>query len=241
LKKATGIIPARYGSTRFPGKPLALILGKPMIQWVYEKTCAAHLLDRVIIATDDARIFKTARGFGAEVINTSSKHNSGTERAAEAAASISSPIIINIQGDEPLIHAQMIDDLIKAFQDGTFPMATLSVKSEDFSQLHDSDVVKVVMDHKGFALYFSRAPIPQGARKFFWKHIGIYAYQRDFLQQWKDLSPSWLSDSENLEQLKVLENGFKIKIIPTSYSTISVDCPEDIPKVEARIMKEGNE
>jgi 3-deoxy-manno-octulosonate cytidylyltransferase (CMP-KDO synthetase) len=232
LKDATGIIPARYGAKRFPGKPLASICGKSMIQRVYERARGAKLLRKVIVATDDSRIFEACSAFGAEVRMTSSDHRSGTERVAEVAESLETPIIINIQGDEPLLQGWMIDDLIKALQDDSIPMATLAAKVDDIDLIHDKDIVKVVVDKSGYALYFSRSPLPSQPSDHFWKHIGIYGYQRHFLMEFRQMPVSQLESCERLEQLRALENGFKIKVIHTDSPILSVDTPEDIIKVE---------
>ncbi len=240
MKQAVGIIPARYGSTRFPGKPLAAILGKPMLQWVYERACSAHSLSRVIIATDDERILTASKAFGAEAIKTSASLVSGTERAAEVARDIDSQIIINIQGDEPLIKAEMIDSLVEALQEDSLSMATLILKTKDLTLHKDKNIVKVVIDEQGFALYFSRSPVPFQASDYFWQHIGIYGYQKTFLLRFSRLPASRLEKMEDLEQLRVLENGFRIKTIETLHSSLSVDTPEDIIKVEKKI-KEGTD
>ncbi len=240
MKQAVGIIPARYGSTRFPGKPLAAILGKPMLQWVYERACSARNLSRVIIATDDERILTASKAFGAEAIKTSASIVSGTERAAEVARDLDSQIIINIQGDEPLIKAEMIDSLVEALQEDSLPMATLVLKTKDLTLHKDKNIVKVVIDEQGFALYFSRSPVPFQASDYFWQHIGIYGYQKTFLLRFSRLPASRLEKTEDLEQLRALENGFRIKAIETLHSTLSVDAPEDIIKVEKKI-KEGTD
>lgn len=240
MKQAVGIIPARYGSKRFPGKPLAAILGKPMLQWVYERACSASSLSRVIIATDDERILTASKAFGAEAIKTSASIVSGTERAAEVARNIDSQIIINIQGDEPLIKAEMINSLVEALQEDSLPMATLVLKTKDLTLHQDKNIVKVVIDEQGFALYFSRSPVPFQASDYFWQHIGIYGYQKTFLLRFSRLPASRLEKTEDLEQLRVLENGFRIKTIETLHSTLSVDTPEDIIKVEKKI-KEGSD
>jgi 3-deoxy-manno-octulosonate cytidylyltransferase (CMP-KDO synthetase) len=232
LKKATGIIPVRYQSERFPGKPLALIKGKPMIQRVYEAAAKARLLDELIIATDDKRISDVATNLGAEVRMTSTSHLSGTDRAAEVAKEVKMPIIINIQGDEPLLREEMIDELVQTLQDEAIPMATLAARVNDINLLKDSNTIKVVVDKKGFALYFSRSPLPFQATDYFFQHIGIYGYQRDFLLAFSQMKQTRLEKAENLEQLRVLENGFKIKIIETPFLTIGVDSPQDIIKVE---------
>ena len=203
-----------------------------MIQRVYEATRTAKNLERVIVATDDKRILQAAQDFGAEARMTSSSHRSGTDRVAEVAREINTPIIINIQGDEPLIKGEAIDELVEALQDEDIPMATLAVKEDDLNLLNNSNVVKVVPDKDGFALYFSRAPLPFQASDYFWRHIGIYGYQKDFLQKFCRIPPSRLEKTEKLEQLRALENGYRIKIIENKFSTLSVDLPEDIIKVE---------
>jgi 3-deoxy-manno-octulosonate cytidylyltransferase (CMP-KDO synthetase) len=237
LRAATGVIPARYGATRFPGKPLALISGMPLIQRVYERAQKAKQLQQIIIATDDDRIFSASKAFGAHVRMTSPDHRSGTERVAEVAETLSSPIIINIQGDEPLLHGQMIDDLVQALQDSEVPMATLASKVTDIERIHDQDIVKVVADKDGYALYFSRSPIPFRSADHFHQHIGIYGYQREFLMKFCDLPFSRLEASEGLEQLRALENGYKIKIVPTPFQVLSVDTPQDIIAVEQFIER----
>jgi 3-deoxy-manno-octulosonate cytidylyltransferase (CMP-KDO synthetase) len=233
LKKATGVIPVRYQSERFPGKPLALIKGKPMIQRVYEAANKARLLSQLIIATDDERISDAAKNLGAEVMMTSSSHLSGTDRVAEVAAEIKTPIIINIQGDEPLLKEEMIDELVQALQNEAIPTATLAARVNDINLLQDSNAVKVVTDKKGFALYFSRSPLPFQASDYFLQHIGIYGYQRDFLLDFSRMKPTRLEKTENLEQLRILENGYKIKVIETPFLTIGVDSPQDIIRVES--------
>lgn len=237
FRKATGIIPARYGSHRFPGKPLTPILGITMIQRVYERAKQTDVLENVIIATDDQRIFDISLSFGADVRMTSSRHRSGTSRAAEIAAELDSPLIINIQGDEPLLHISMIEDLVQALQDKTIHMATLAVKDNNMADFEDKNIVKVVKDKEDFALYFSRTPIPFYSTDYFWKHIGIYGYQRTFLLKFESLRETSLEKSEKLEQLRALENGYRIKIVETPHSTLSVDTPEDIIKVENFLRK----
>jgi 3-deoxy-manno-octulosonate cytidylyltransferase (CMP-KDO synthetase) len=240
LREATGIIPARYGATRFPGKPLAMIAGKSLIQRVYEQALKARYLQRLIIATDDDRIFSASQAFGATVQMTSPDHHSGTERVAEVAEGLETPIIINIQGDEPLLQGQMIDDLVQALQDSAIPMATLASKVTDVDRIHDKDIVKVVVDKNGKALYFSRSPLPYGPADYFNQHIGIYGYQKEFLKKFCILPVSRLETYEGLEQLRALENGYKITIIPTLFQTLSVDTPQDIIAVEKFIQKDIN-
>jgi 3-deoxy-manno-octulosonate cytidylyltransferase (CMP-KDO synthetase) len=203
-----------------------------MIQRVYEATRTAKNLERVIVATDDKRILQAAQDFGAEARMTSSSHRSGSDRVAEVAREINASVVINIQGDEPLIKGEAIDELVEALQDEDIPMATLAVKEDDLNLLNDSNVVKVVPDKDGFALYFSRSPLPFQASDYFWRHIGIYGYQKDFLQKFCRIPPSRLEKTEKLEQLRALENGYRIKIIENKFSTLSVDLPEDIIRVE---------
>ncbi len=238
MKLATGVIPARYQSQRFPGKPLALIQGKPMIERVYERAREAKFLDRLIIATDDEKIFKAAEDFGAEVQMTSRLHNSGTERVAEVAQDIKTSIVINIQGDEPLLRREMIDDLVEALQDETIPMATLAAREKDMNLLYDNNVIKVVTDREGFALNFSRSPLPLQAPDYFLQHIGIYGFQKESLLALCQIPPSKSERAENLEQLRAVENGYKIKVIETPFSTLSVDSPQDIIRVE-KLLDEG--
>ncbi|NOR15527.1 MAG: 3-deoxy-manno-octulosonate cytidylyltransferase, partial [Candidatus Aminicenantes bacterium] len=212
------MIPVRYGSRRFPGKPLAPILGKPMVQWVYQNARRAALLSRVVVATDDQRILEAARGFGAEAVLTSTEHVSGTDRVAEVADRLDVPIILNIQGDEPLLDPAMLDSLVEALQDVSIPMATLVRKNTDLSRIQDENVVKVVRDVQGNALYFSRSPLPFQAKNYFWEHVGLYGFQRPFLLELKSLTPSKLEKEERLEQLRVLEHGFKINVLETTHS-----------------------
>jgi 3-deoxy-manno-octulosonate cytidylyltransferase (CMP-KDO synthetase) len=240
LKKAVALIPCRYESSRFPGKPLALLLGKSMIQRVYEGVQQARLLDRVIIATDDKRIVQAAEAFGAETVMTSSSHRTGTERVAEVARELEVPLIINVQGDEPLITGEIIDALVQALQDERTQMASLMAKVYDFGLIADHNIVKVVADRQGTALYFSRAPLPYQAADFFWQHIGVYGYQREFLLKFVEMGKSRLEEVENLEQLRALENGYKIRMIEVSPPTLSVDTPEDIIKVENYLKMQEN-
>jgi len=237
MKQATGIIPVRFHSQRFPGKPLALIQGKPMIERVYERASTAKFLDHIIVATDDQRIAQAAKNIGAEVQMTSPHHNSGTERVAEVSSKVKTPLIINIQGDEPLIKGQMIDALVLALQDEFIPMVSLMAKIQDLKLIRDTNTVKVVIDKDSFALYFSRSPLPFQASDFFYQHIGIYGYQRDFLLKYISLQPSRLEKSENLEQLRALEHGYRIKMIETQSPTLSVDTPTDIIKLEEFLKK----
>lgn len=252
--KVVAIIPARYGSTRFEGKPLAHILGKPMIQWVYEGVCQSKLIEEAIVATDDQRISDVVQSFGAKAIMTSPDHSTGTDRVAEVARRLRAEIIVNAQGDEPLIKGSIIDKAIRPFfADDTLPMSTLVTKIDEVKDWLNPHIVKVVMDQKGFALYFSRSPIPfprdlqidrlesnpfgtkRPLPQKVFKHIGVYVYRRKFLQQFSKMKPTPLEKLEKLEQLRVLENGYRIKCASVDYEPICVDTPEDIQKVVAFI------
>lgn len=241
MKSAIGIIPARFHSQRFPGKPLAQIQGKPMIERVYERASTAALLERVIVATDDKRIAEAAKKIGAETQMTSPLHNSGTERAAEVAQNLATPIIINIQGDEPMVKGQMIDELVRTLQDDSVPMVSLMARVKNLNLIQDTNIVKVVVDRKGFALYFSRSPLPSQASDYFLQHIGVYGYQRNFLLRFTKLETSPLEKIEKLEQLRALEYGYKIKMVETQSPTLSIDTPQDIIKLEEFLKKIGND
>ncbi|MCX5695657.1 MAG: 3-deoxy-manno-octulosonate cytidylyltransferase [Candidatus Omnitrophica bacterium] len=239
-----GVIPARYSSTRFEGKVLADILGKPMLQHVYERAKQARLLDDVIIACDHEAVANAAREFGAKVVLTSQSHDCGTDRISEVVNPLDVKIIVNIQGDEPLIHPSMIDSVAAALLDSKdINMATLMKRIEDTNLINDPNVVKVVVDKNNFALYFSRAAIPHLAlnaeieHPVYFKHIGLYAYTKDFLFTYKNLPVSNLEKTERLEQLRVLEGGFRIKVIETNFDTIGVDTPEDLEKVKDILRK----
>ncbi len=240
MKLATGIIPARYGSTRFPGKPLALILGKPMVQMVYEGAKRARLLERVIVATDDGRIMTACAGLGIPARLTSPSIGSGTERVAEVARELGASFIVNIQGDEPVLDPAMLDSLVETLQDETINMASLMTRIKDPSAFNDRNKVKVVVDKNGFALYFSRAPIPYQPMEGFFQHIGIYGFKAEFLFRFCGLPPSGLEKAEGLEQLRALENGYRIKMVETPYSTLSVDSPQDIIAVEKLLREKSH-
>lgn len=209
-----------------------------MLQWVYERAASSSALKKVIIATDDERIKEAAHLFGAETILTSLEHPSGTDRVAEIAKKLSDPLIINIQGDEPLVRGEMITALVDALQDNTASMSTLAVKSQDNRLFRDENTVKVIFDKDGYALYFSRSPLPYNSPQF-WIHLGIYGYQREFLLRFAKLQPTYLENIEKLEQLRALEYGYKIKVIESTHSTISVDIPKDISRVENVLKREG--
>ena len=243
--KIVAFIPARYESTRFPGKPLALIAGKPMIQHVYERSEECPDLDQVYVATDDSRIFECVSGFGGKVIMTDKNHLSGTDRIAEAAGKIDlqkKDIVVNIQGDQPIFHPSIISDLVKPFKENPdINMTTLMKKIKDDLDLHNTNHVKVVTDNNGYALYFSRFPIPfcrdEKSDAVYYKHLGLYAYRKDFLLLFTKLSHGLLEKSEKLEQLRVLEHGFKIKVTETMFDSVEVDMPSDIDIVEQNIIK----
>ncbi len=232
------IIPARYGSARFHGKPLADLWGKPIIQHVWERASRATRASRVIIATDDQRIATAARGFGAEVAMTRADHPSGTDRVAEVAAGLAADLIVNVQGDEPLIDPAFIDAAIAPLaEDPSIPMGTLCCSIEDLSDLANPNVVKVVLDRQGFALYFSRLPIPfvrdPHADAVRYRHLGLYVYRRDFLLSLAQLSPTPLEQAERLEQLRVLEHGHRLRVVIVSHASPGVDTPADLERLRA--------
>jgi len=240
-----GIIPARYGSTRLPGKVLAEIAGKPMIQHVYERARRSGSLDRLVVATDDDRIYRRVKEFGGEAVRTSPEHPSGTDRAAEAAQILGAgerDLIVNIQADQPLFEPGMVDEIVAPFrEDPSLMMAALVYPIRTQEELVNPSVVKVVFDKQAFALYFSRSPLPyviasfSGAR--FFKHIGPYAYRFGFLLQFIRMERGELERAESLEQLRALENGFKIKIVETRFDSQEVDTPEDLEKVRRLFRK----
>ncbi len=236
--RAIGVIPARWGSTRFEGKVLAQINGKPMIEHVWRRARQSRLLKEVIIACDDERIARAAEKFGAKAVLTSREHACGTDRVAQVAADVSAEIIVNIQGDEPLIHHNVIDDLVAALRsDRSSKMATAIKVIQSAKELANPNVVKVVVDARGNALYFSRSVIPYDRDKAgigktkYYKHLGIYAYRRNFLLKFRGMPKSRLEQAEQLEQLRALEAGVKIKTVLTDVETIGVDTPEDLARV----------
>ena len=248
--KITAVIPARYASTRFEGKALADIMGKPMVQHVYERTSKASLVSEVIVATDDERIASCVRGFGGRVEMTSPNHETGTDRLAEVAKRLDADVVVNVQGDEPLIDPAMIDQAIAPLmEDSTIPMATLKTRIKTLHDFLSPNVVKVVSDPKGNVLYFSRSPLPffrdkwndlkdeafTSGKLLCYKHVGLYVYKREFLPLFAALPPSYLEMAEKLEQLRVLENGYRIRIVETDFESIGVDTPADLEKVLARL------
>ena len=234
-RKILGVIPARYGSSRFPGKALAPIASKTMLQHVFERASQARYITSIIIATDDKRIEEAARSFGAPVRMTRADHVSGTDRAAEIASAESAELIVNIQGDEPLIDPGAIDAAILPLtDDASVQMGTLKKRIEDPREIGDPNVVKVVTDRSGNAIYFSRSTIPyvRDARECaHYKHIGLYVYRRDFLLRYADLPVGPLARAARLEQLRALENGYPIRVVETDYESLGVDTPEDLERV----------
>jgi 3-deoxy-manno-octulosonate cytidylyltransferase (CMP-KDO synthetase) len=246
---AVGIIPARYASTRFPGKPLAPIAGVPMLQRVFEQTCAAKRLDAVYVATDDARIAAACSAFGAPVLMTRAEHPTGTDRLAEAAEQLEYDVIVNVQGDEPLIEGFVVDAAVDALlEDDETPMSTV-VHALDDAARNDPNRVKVVLDRTGYALYFSRSPIPYhrsgrgagGAEPpATWQHVGLYAYRRPFLRAFVRLARTPAEQAEELEQLRALEHGHRIRVaIVSGWTSAPVDVPADVARVEARLAARG--
>ena len=238
------VIPARYGSTRLPGKPLAMVAGKPMIQHVYEGVKRAKRVTEVVVATDDQRIVDAVRACGGNAVMTNPEARSGTDRVAEVAFANAETVVINIQGDEPLVHPEMVDQLAAFLeQNQSVPMASLMTRLRRAEDLANPNVVKVVIDREGFALYFSRAPIPwqranppaRPATEYVYKHLGIYGYQRDFVLRFPKLPPTELEQLEQLEQLRALEHGHRIKMMETPHETFGVDTPEDLQKVDAML------
>jgi 3-deoxy-manno-octulosonate cytidylyltransferase (CMP-KDO synthetase) len=238
--RAVGVIPARYSASRFPGKPLVSIGGMPMIQRVYEGACRAKSLRQVLVATDDERIAGCCRGFGARVVMTSPDHPTGTDRLAEVAAGLDDEIVVNVQGDEPLVEGFVIDAAVAALLESpAAPMSTIVHEAEP-DALGDPNRVKVVMDRSGHALYFSRSPIPYrrgGARPArIFQHVGLYAYRRDFLLDYVNLVPTEAEQSEALEQLRALEHGHRIRCaVVEGWRSVPVDTPEDVARVEAAL------
>lgn len=239
--KFIGIIPARYASTRFPGKPLALLGGKPVIQHVYEKVAA--VLEAAYVATDDERIYDVVKSFGGQVVMTRTDHKSGTDRIEEAIEKIEGEwdVVVNVQGDEPFVAKSQLDTICHCFDDPTTQIATLGKPFESMEAVQNPNSPKIVVDNMGFAMYFSRSVIPyvRGKEKSSWlthypflKHLGIYAYRKDVLRQVTQLPQSSLEIAESLEQLRWLQNGFKIKVGTTDVETVGIDTPQDLERAE---------
>jgi 3-deoxy-manno-octulosonate cytidylyltransferase (CMP-KDO synthetase) len=239
-------IPARWGSTRFPGKPLHLIAGKPLVQHAWERCQECKQIDDVIIATDDARIAEAAASFGAKAVLTSPDHPSGTDRIAEATKSFPDHrVIINVQGDEPLISPALIDELACTMRDdASVKMITAAAPIHDPAQITDANVVKVIFDTQGDALYFSRSPLPFVRNAAAWprsyRHLGIYGFQRSFLFQFVAWPPSRLEQTESLEQLRALENGTRIRVVLTDELSPGVDTPEQAAAIEQHLQKQSS-
>lgn len=239
--KFIGIIPARYASTRFPGKPLALLGGKTVIQHVYEKVAA--VLEAAYVATDDERIYDVVKSFGGQVVMTRTDHKSGTDRIEEAIEKIGGEwdVVVNVQGDEPFVAKSQLDTICHCFDDPTTQIATLGKPFESMEAVQNPNSPKIVVDNMGFAMYFSRSVIPyvRGKEKSSWlthypflKHLGIYAYRKDVLRQVTQLPQSSLEIAESLEQLRWLQNGFKIKVGTTDVETVGIDTPQDLERAE---------
>ena len=249
--KVSILIPARMAATRFPGKPLSKISGKPMIQWVWERACASRA-DRVIVATDSSEIFDAVQSFGGEAMMTASTHENGTQRIAEVAAQIETDLVINVQGDEPAILPQSINSVIEPLiQSPDLEMSTLACPITG-ERLFDPNLVKVVTDKQGDALYFSRSPIPfrkhAGMDRIHWEtlqddvhlqHIGVYGFQRDFLLRYVAEPPCALERIEGLEQLRALYMGARIHVEVVQHASVGVDTPEDIPRAEQFLKQQG--
>jgi 3-deoxy-manno-octulosonate cytidylyltransferase (CMP-KDO synthetase) len=239
---AIAVIPARYQSSRLPGKALADIGGRPMIEHVYRRAAAARSIASVIVATDDERIYRAVQSFGGVAHMTSPSHQSGTDRIAEIAADLRATVIVNVQGDEPLIEPEMIDQAVAPFSsDATLMMSTLRRRIDDEDERQNPNVTKVVVDGQDSALYFSRAPIPfvrSGSPAApAWRHIGLYAYRRECLLMLAALPPTANEKSEALEQLRALEHGIRIKVVETEFDSIGVDTAEDLARVRATFAR----
>ena len=239
--KFLGVIPSRYASTRLEGKPLKDICGHTMIEWVYKRTKLSNL-DEVVVATDDERIYKEVERFGGKAILTSKEHENGTSRIAEVCTKYEDyDVIVNVQGDEPLIEPEMINSIINSFkEDDTISMSTLKYKIDSIEEIENLNYVKVITDKKGYALYFSRSVIPYPRKldiQNYYKHVGIYGYKRDFVVEYAKMEPTPLELSESLEQLRALENGYRIKVMETPYKIIGVDTQEELEKVREYIKE----
>lgn len=241
--KFLGVIPSRYASTRLEGKPLKDICGHTMIEWVYKRTKLSNL-DEVVVATDDERIYKEVEKFGGKAILTRKDHENGTSRIAEVCEKYSDyDVIVNVQGDEPLIEPDMINSIIESFKnDSTISMSTLKYKLDKMEDIENPNYVKVITDKKGYALYFSRSVIPYPRKldiQNYYKHVGIYGYKREFVIEYAKMEPTPLELSESLEQLRALENGYRIKVMETPYKILGVDTQEELEKVREHIKNNG--
>lgn len=233
--RIAAVIPSRYGSSRFPGKPIALIAGKPMIERVYRQVEKSRCFEKIVVATDDQRIARVVKGFGGEVVFTASSINSGTERVWEVMKGEPVDAVVNIQGDEPLISEKLIADVHRVLSSGENGMVTAAFWNDSYEEYISPQVVKVVFNRKSQALYFSRSPIPFAQRDAFsgfYQHVGIYGYTRDVLNSFFRLPEVAMESSEKLEQLRFLSDGQIIKILITPFRSHGVDVPEDIGKIE---------
>ena len=242
--KSVIVIPARYGATRFPGKSLARIDGRPMLQWVWEAACKSRLTEQVVVATDDDRIADVAAKFGADVIMTKKSHASGTDRMAEVADKVSAQLYVNVQGDEPLLSPAAVDALIRGMMESPrVPIGTLAHRIESEAEWRSPEVVKVTCNRHNEALYFSRSPLPFqrafDAKTRLLRHVGIYAFRAKALATFVSLKPSPLEIAESLEQLRALEYGLTIQVIETKYRCVGVDTPADLMRVEATLRKQA--
>jgi len=243
--KVVCIIPSRYDSSRFPGKPLADLCGKPMIQHVYDRVLQAKIVSFAAVATDDQRIFAAVRKFGGHAVMTSTEHKSGTDRIAEAVSGLGledSDIVVNIQGDQPLFEPAQIEEVVRPLMDDpAIPMSTLIYKIIRPEEITHPNAVKTVFDHNHFAIYFSRSTIPfvrdKGQQVTYYKHHGIYAYRKDFLHTFIRLPVGVLERLEALEQLRVLEHGYRIKVVETLYDSVEVDTPQELARVRSLMEK----
>ncbi len=233
--RITAVIPARYHSTRLKGKPLIRIAGKPLVQHVYERVKKTKGIDEVVVATDDKRIYTAVLKFGGRAEMTSTKHETGSDRIAEVVEKLNCDVVINVQCDEPLVEPEMLEQLASPFfEDACVVMSTLKTKIKDRKELENPNVVKVITDREGNAIYFSRSPIPHaGDVGDAYKHIGLYAYRKDFLLKLSKMKRTPLEKLESLEQLRALENDYKIRVVETEHETIGVDTPEDLKRLKA--------
>jgi 3-deoxy-manno-octulosonate cytidylyltransferase (CMP-KDO synthetase) len=242
---AAVVLPARYHSTRFPGKPLAVIAGRPLIEWVYRRASEIRGVTRVLVATDHEHIATAVRDFGGDVVMTSPDHPTGTDRVAAVARTLENETIVNLQGDEPLFPPGLVEEMIAALtvadNDGPVDIVTACHRINRREEIDDPNIVKVVMDRSARALYFSRAPIPfakshQRVQTVHYRHIGVYVFRKESLIRFADALPTALERSENLEQLRALQNGMRIRVVETEYSTVGVDVPADIKSVEKALV-----
>ncbi len=240
----TVVIPARFGSSRFPGKPLAMLMGKPLIQHVYERAQASPLISQVLVATDDARIRDAVDGFGGTVVMTTEPFRTGTDRVAAVARQLPAQVFVNLQGDEIILHPELLTDLVMPFLASGAGMGTLKRRLTSMAEVRNPGVVKVVTDQQGEALYFSRAPIPHvrdGAQEsvawLHYVHLGIYIYTRETLLRLAEMPTSPLEDSEKLEQLRALDHGIRIRVWETTHPSLRIDAPEDLKEAELVLQR----